>query len=426
MKLAKLALALLCVYALVACNSSTNNSKTSELPKNNGLSPGNWLGTFDIQGQKMPFSIRVENENKLFLVNGEEEIAINNIQYQNDSAIIPMHIFDATIFLDLKQLSGWWQKNYYDDYKLNLKLEKETEREREREREGVGEGESTSKSGTLQQNMTGKWQVYFSSELNSPAIGEFHQNGNSLSGTFLTATGDYRYLTGKRLDKDSFYLSTFDGEHAFLFYGKQVNETLKGTFLSGPRWSETFVGTKNENPVIASSDTLTQIVNENRRFSFKAVDLKGDSISNTDQAFENKPMLIQIMGTWCPNCMDETAYLAKWAKKEKPENLEIVSLAFERKNDFEYAKQRLEILKEHYEIPYQLAFAGQSNKEDAALKLPDLNRVVAYPTLIFIDQNHKVQHIHTGFSGPGTGAYFEEWKANFNSEIEKLTAHSDK
>jgi hypothetical protein len=49
-----------------------------------------------------------------------------------------------------------------------------------------------------------------------------------------------------------------------------------------------------------------------------------------------------------------------------------------------------------------------------------LNEVVAFPTLIFVDKTGKVKKIHTGFSGPGTGAYYERFIEEFNATINEL------
>jgi len=43
-------------------------------------------------------------------------------------------------------------------------------------------------------------------------------------GTFLTPVGDYRYLEGNIMN-DKLYLSTFDGNHAFLFIASKDRTT---------------------------------------------------------------------------------------------------------------------------------------------------------------------------------------------------------
>ena len=45
---------------------------------------------------------------------------------------------------------------------------------------------------------------------------------------------------------------------------------------------------------------------------------------------------------------------------------------------------------------------------------------MSYPTTIFIDKKGKVREIHTGFSGPGTGKYYDEFVTEFNQLMDKL------
>jgi len=49
-----------------------------------------------------------------------------------------------------------------------------------------------------------------------------------------------------------------------------------------------------------------------------------------------------------------------------------------------------------------------------------LNKVVSYPTTIFIDKKGKVRKIHTGFNGPATGDKYIAFKEDFESFVEML------
>jgi hypothetical protein len=89
---------------------------------------------------------------------------------------------------------------------------------------------------------TGRWEVTFEDDegTESAAIGEFDQQGNNVTGTFLTAKGDYRYLAGE-VDGDLLHLSTFDGAHAFVFYAQmQPDGSLTGDFWLGTRRHESW------------------------------------------------------------------------------------------------------------------------------------------------------------------------------------------
>ena len=79
-------------------------------------------------------------------------------------------------------------------------------------------------------------------------------------------------------------------------------------------------------------------------------------------------------------------------------------------------------MKERFGVDYPVLLAGTNDKAEASKALPALNRVVAFPTTIFIDKKGKVRHIHTGFSGPGTGKYYDQYIGEYNRLIDKLLA----
>ena len=153
-------------------------------------------------------------------------------------------------------------------------------------------------------------------------------------------------------------------------------------------------------------------------FSFPGLD--GNAVSLKDEKYQDKVVMLQIFGTWCPNCMDETKFYANWYKNNKEKGVEIIGLAYEAKDDFEYAKARVEKMKLKYNVAYDYVIAGIYNKEEAAKTLPMLNHVLSFPTTIFIDKKGKVRRIHTGFSGPATGKYYEEFVEDFNNFMSKL------
>jgi len=133
------------------------------------------------------------------------------------------------------------------------------------------------------------------------------------------------------------------------------------------------------------------------------------------------------MGTWCPNCMDETHFLLNYLKENPNPDLVVIGLAFERYDDPAKAMNAIRTYKKRLSIPYEVLHAGSSNKEKAALALPMLNQVLSYPTTIYIDRNDQVRRIHTGFSGPATSQY-EAFKTDFQSFVSNLLAeaHSNK
>lgn len=272
-------------------------------------------------------------------------------------------------------------------------------------------------------DISGIWETEFNAGETDQymAKGIFIQKGNKVHGTFETTTGDYRYLDGV-IDRDSLKLSTFDGAHAFLFAAKVTDSSLIGTYYSGNHSREPFVGLRNGDFVLPNPDSLTFLKEGYDRLAFSFPDDSGNMISLTDDKFKGKVVLIQIMGSWCPNCLDETKYYVDYLKRNQPDNLEMVALAFEYAKTQEKAFNSIKRLRERIGVEYPILLAqyGTSDKKRAQEKLPMLNHVLSYPTTIFIDKKGDVRKIHTGFNGPATGDKFILFKAEFDTFVKDL------
>ncbi len=375
---------------------------------------GVWRGILHLQGQELPFNFLLNYEEagiEVVLMNGNERLRLDEVEMYRDSIHLPMHIFDTKIIaaVSSQSMKGQWEKNYLDDYIIPF---------------SARSGESfrfTDYPEDPPYDINGQWEVYFVSGSDSSlAVGIFREENGKLEGTFLLSSGDYRFLEGE-MDGDSLKLSTFDGEHAYLFISKMVSpDTLKGIFWSGKTWNQPWVGIKNPSITLPDPDSLTFLRPGYNRIAFQLPDLDGRLVSLDDPRFSDKVVIIQIFGTWCPNCMDETRFLSSWYNKNREREVEIVALAFERKDDINYARERIGRMKEKLNINYDFLFGGRSDKNVAASVLPMLNTVVSFPTMIIIDKKGRVRKIHTGFSGPGTGVHYEKFVEEFNLFMDEL------
>jgi thiol-disulfide isomerase/thioredoxin len=379
---------------------------------------GIWRGTICIQDQELPFNFQLYHRNEsleIELINRGERILLDNIILSEDSIIIPMHIFDTSIRARYSDgsMAGIWQKNYLDDYVVPF-------------RANFGEKyRFSSDPHPATADFEGRWEVYFLDGTDSTlSVGVFRQQGNLLEGTFLNPTGDYRYLEGE-VDGDSLKLSTFEGEHAYLFKaGMEGDGKLSGMYWSGKTWSQPWIARRNPDINLPDPDSLTFLKPGFDRIKFELPDLEGCTVTLDDPAFSNKVIILQIFGTWCSNCMDETRFLSAWYERNRDGGVEIIAIAFERKDDLDYARDRIMRMKERFGINYKFLFGGRSDKQAAAEVLPMLNTVVSFPTTIFIDREGKVRKIHTGFSGPGTGKYYDQFVEEFNLFMDKLLSES--
>jgi peroxiredoxin len=244
-----------------------------------------------------------------------------------------------------------------------------------------------------------------------------------IGGTFLTDTGDHRFLAGQMRGND-LYLSTFDGAHAFLYTAKVSDGVLTGDFWSGTAYHERWTAKRDANAALPDAYTLTAMRAGSKHFDFAFPDLAGNTITSKDQAFQGKVLIVALAGSWCPNCHDEAAFLEPLYKEYRARGVEIVSLMFEHFGDFPRAAAATQRFRQHYGIEYATLIAGISDKDEAAKKLPMLDHVYAFPTTIFIDRKGGVRKIHTGFSGPATGDHYTRFVDEVKATLDQLLAET--
>jgi thiol-disulfide isomerase/thioredoxin len=401
----KLLVGFLAITSIIGCKPNQ--------PADATLKTGIWRGVIETQGHPVPFTFEVSdsaNHTIITLRNAEERIRIDEVVIDGDSINIPMHIYDANIKAKLigDSLVGEYQRNLDREYRLPFNAT-------------FGKSyrflEDKNYKNTV--SYDGKYAVEFKrDETITPAIGIFKQTNDQVTGTFLTATGDYRFLEGS-IVRDTLYLSAFDGNAVYHFRATQSPDgTLQGFFYSGKSGSRTWTAHIDENAKLADSNTLTYLKDGYTKIDFTFPDVNGNLHSLQDEKYKNKVVILQILGTWCPNCLDETNFLVPWYTKNQSRGIEIIGLAYEQKDDFAYASSRVKKLVDKLSIPYEILIAGTPTK--AAESLPMLNTVMAYPTTIFIGKDGNVKKIHTGFEGPGTGELYTRLIQEFNNTIYAL------
>lgn len=388
---------------IVSCNTDIKQTE---------LKTGTWRGEITVQNHQLPFVFDVhknENTYQIKLHDGSNIIDIEEVTVKNDSLFFTLHIFDADIKAKIEEntLTGTYTKNYAEDYILPFKATFGKEKRLDEL--------STTKI------MDGKWAIDLHKKdgtMNN-TIGLFNTENGELKGTILTKTGDYRFLEGK-VDNGKFELYAFDGNHLFVFKGKVKKDELKGEFWSGKTFHQPFTGKKDATAELPDANKLTYLKDGYDKIEFSFPNLEGEMVSLDDPKYKNKVVILQIFGTWCPNCMDETIFYADWYRKNKDRGVEIIGLAYENKDDFEYAKTRVDKMKKNYNVGYDYLIAGTSNKGEASKTLPMLNHIMSFPTSIIIDKKGKVRNIHTGFSGPATGDYYLHYVEEFNNLMDEL------
>lgn len=376
---------------------------------------GMYLGELDVlDNETLPFNFEVLSDSTVAFYNAEEKIVSSEVTFFQDSVMLKMPVFEAYIKAQINGKS--WQGEYVKESLNRIVPFRAVQGQAERFK---------MKSNSNNFDVSGNWETIFSpdsEEDNYLAKGVFNQNGNKVTGTFMTETGDYRYLEGG-VDGDVLRLSTFDGAHAFLFTAKLTDSTMNGMFYSGNHYKEPFRAKRNDDFQLGNANELTYLKEGYEAFEFSFPDANGKLVNLSDARFKGKPVLIQIMGTWCPNCLDESKFYSNFYNSQENKDVEIVALAFEYAKTEEKAIQAINRLKSGVGIEYPLLLAqyGTSSKSKANEKLPMLNHVLSYPTTVYLDKTHKVFKIHTGFNGPATGEAYDIFKKEFKKTIVELT-----
>jgi thiol-disulfide isomerase/thioredoxin len=270
-------------------------------------------------------------------------------------------------------------------------------------------------------DLNGKWETYFdpNSEDEEKTIAVLQQNGNQITGTVLTETGDYRFLQGV-IEGNHFYLSAFDGTHAFLLNGTLKEKTIEGNFYSGKHYETAFFGKFNPDAELRDGDSITVMKGDEHAVLFELKDINGNNYSFPNPTVNGKVVIIQIMGTWCPNCMDETKFYKELYDAYHDKGLEIVSIGYEYADSFEEQVKKIQTLKERHNLNFTFLVGGKANKKLASEQFHMLNEVISFPTSIYIGRDGQVKRIHTGFNGPGTGSYYEEYVQKTHALIQQL------
>lgn len=270
-------------------------------------------------------------------------------------------------------------------------------------------------------DFAGRWLVRFSSS-REPAIGVFEVDENQLAtGTFLTTTGDYRFLAG-RVDGDLLRLSAFDGAHAFLFHARLRGDgTLAGDFWSGNWWHETWTAARDAGARLPDAFASTRWNDGATLDDLVFADLDGRPRRVTDvlDGLGGTVRIVEVFGSWCPNCADAAHDLAALHRKYADRGLRVLGLAFELGRDPDEDAARVRRHAERHGAEWPVLIAGLSNKAKASAALPVLDRVRTYPTIIFLDAENRPLAIHAGYRGPATGQAHADMIAAFERLIEE-------
>lgn len=385
------------------------------------VKPGTWRAWLDSPGGELPFVLAIDTKDGQIistLKNGPDSESVPETRVTGDDIVFSFPHYDATVSAKITEngtrLDGEWVKRKGVDAFARLHFHARAE--------AIVPRKVDSKAATkLSDVIANRWSVRFEKSPGA-AVGIFAlgDEPGSLTGTFATATGDFRYLAG-RVDDSDMTLACFDGAHAFLFQAKLRDDgTLQGTFHSGDAWSETWTAKRDPN---AALDDEMSHARWNDGFGLAQLeypDLSGNLVSLGDPRNFGKARILQLSGSWCPNCQDETSYLKELDAKYRDRGLSITTLCFETTGEREHDTAQAQRLLQRHGARFPALLAGRNDRVLAQQALPALDTLFAFPTTIFLHKDGRVRAVHAGFSGPATGEDYTRLRERFEKLVQEL------
>lgn len=380
---------------------------------------GRWNAWLDSPGGRLDFSLELDriegDEGSIWgatLINGDERRPVTRVDFVDGELSLDFASYGSSIAARLDDegnLHGLWRRKSGPDRFDELPFHAEP-------------GPPPSLPGGGEVSVAGRWRVDFDGD-EVDAVGIFEGGGDRpLTGTFRTATGDYRFLGGSfDGDEGLLRLSVFDGAHAFLFVARLRDDgTLAGDFWSRATWHQTWTAARDEEYELPDPFEMTRWVAGMELGEATFPDLDGNLHSLDEPAFQGAARIVEIFGSWCPNCDDATRFLVELDQRFHHRGLRILGLAFEMTGDPDEDGAQLRTYIAEHGIPYPVLLAGTSDKQQASEAFPWIDRVRAFPTFIFLDGRNRVEAIYTGFDGPATGPAHDRLRERFELLIEEL------
>jgi thiol-disulfide isomerase/thioredoxin len=377
--------------------------------------PGIWHGTVYLQNQdevplKMEFKVEGDQVIGTF-INGDERVTSTSGTFDGLNLKLKFDYFDAVMEggVARREIIGTITRTWKSQ-KLtrNFKIWR-------------GGGTMIVPAATEGKDLSGEWDM---------KVGEgekqrqwrllLTQKEGALTGTIMTPSGDWGTMTGE-FAYGKMQITRFDVINARLLRAQlNANGQLEGMVDLGQGEAPRKVLAERVSATAPVATQNTKVQNPLEPFKFAGLDLDGKTVSSTDARFKNKAIIIEITGTWCPNCYDEAPLLKDLYARYQAQGLEVIGLSFEYTGDTKRDLEQIKIFREKHNIPYLSLLGGSTENNDIAQKLPQLVNFGAYPTTIFIGRDGLVKKIHAGFDGPATGERHTRLKAEFEATVKEL------
>jgi thiol-disulfide isomerase/thioredoxin len=372
---------------------------------------GVWDATVDVGGVLIPFRFEITGSGTSFagsFLDGDLKMTSTGGRLEGTTLVLPFDAYAAAVEV---VWSGDTLTGKYDrgtrgaPYPMNAKR-----------------AVTTTASAASVPSIDGLWTIPTESPKGESAWRLIvKQSGANVSAAILRVDGDTGSVSGSYKD-GKFVLGHFSGARPLLL---EVTLASDGSLniLQNGRTKMVAVregeARARNMPEPTDPSKHTRMKDPTARFTFSFPDINGRTVTESDPKFKNKVVMVNIGGSWCPNCHDEAPFLGELYKKYRAQGLEIVLLSFE-----EVAQQekltRLKAFIKKYGIEFTVLVPGEPGQLNE--KVPQAENLNAFPTTFILGRDGKVRGVHAGFASPAAGAFHEQTKKEISEEVEHLLA----
>jgi thiol-disulfide isomerase/thioredoxin len=379
---------------------------------------GTWDATVTMNNVSVPFRMEIDGTGAdvhSYFFNGDDRVNPSSIgTFQNGSLVLAFDSYATQLEATLKGgiLTGTYGGGSGNPYAFQAKRH---------------DPSLVASSDQHAPDISGLWEIQVKSPKGESAWHfVVNQKGAKIDAAILRVDGDTGTLSGNFKD-GKFFLSHFTGERPFYVeVTPQSDGSLQLQIAS-------FHDTQNSvalRPAEARARNLappddptqhTKVKDPAQPLRFSFPDMNGRIVSSTDEQFQGKVVLVNITGSWCPNCHDEAPLLEELYQKYRGHGLEIVALDFEPAEQLKSLSRARAFIK-RYGIEYTYLIAGEPSQMNE--KIPQVENLNAWPTTFFIARNGLVRTIHTGFTSRASGELDSRLKDDVRNEIGQLLSEN--
>ncbi len=375
-----------------------------------------WTGSLQMfGGRSLPVHLQLDHSPKPtgWLIVGDERTLIPEVAVHDDSVILSFAEYGAAIRATWngRALVGFYERYRKDTLQIPWSAEPGTPTQQK-------------PSAPPAVALVGSFRVFYErgATVDTLSSATFWARGDSIFGSFVAADGDLGLFAGVQRG-DSAVLDRFNGWQALKLELRNEGLHWRGALYSRDLPPSSFrLEARPEAEPILPVDRVAAPANPKARFRFSGITPDGEIIAESSPQFEGKALIVDIMGTWCHNCMDAAPTLQRIAAEYRAKGLEVVGLSFELTDDTASGRRNLALYRKKYGIDFTLLFCGSTDARYTTPILYDqIKNFGAYPTTLFIDRRGRIKDIHVGFRGPGAGSAYQREVALLYRKAEELT-----